>query len=190
MGAISRFCYLHEPGEDEIEQTVGLGILAEGVGWRLKEGEGISGASGETGKVLVIDDYVRLAAPIGDLQVRRDQEHHRHSALLGDPGHGHDRPRLPDGLAAHLGTRADGCAEPICRVGFSPWTMHASLPNPGAGTSLALLSAMGEMLTAPTTEREIVDLVACGLGEIYLAETTSIALLDEEHAFAQVRALC
>jgi GAF domain-containing protein len=51
------FMFLLEPGEEEFEQKVGLGIFAETIGVRLKQGEGASGRAWMTGEPMVVDDY-------------------------------------------------------------------------------------------------------------------------------------
>jgi GAF domain-containing protein len=51
------FMFLLEPGEDEFEQKVGVGIFAETIGVRLKRGEGASGRAWMTGEPMVVDDY-------------------------------------------------------------------------------------------------------------------------------------
>jgi signal transduction histidine kinase/DNA-binding response OmpR family regulator len=48
---------LVEPSGAEITVKVGIGGLAEYVGYRLKPGEGLAGQVWETGKPLVVDDY-------------------------------------------------------------------------------------------------------------------------------------
>ena len=51
------FMFQRVPGEDEIEQTVGVGVFAQKIGYRLKRGEGASGKVWATGEPLVVDDY-------------------------------------------------------------------------------------------------------------------------------------
>ncbi len=51
------FMFLLEPGEDEFEQKVGLGIFSETIGVRLKRDEGASGRAWMTGKPMVVTDW-------------------------------------------------------------------------------------------------------------------------------------
>ncbi len=59
------FMFLLEPGEDEFEQRVGLGVFAETIGVRLKRGEGASGRAWMTGEPMVVTDYDALEARAG-----------------------------------------------------------------------------------------------------------------------------
>ena len=49
LGTPHGFMYLLEPGQEEIEQKVGLGIFANGIGYRLKRGQGLSGRVWQSG---------------------------------------------------------------------------------------------------------------------------------------------
>ena len=51
------FMFLLEPGDDEFEQKVGLGVFAETIGVRLKRGVGASGRAWMTGKPMIVHDY-------------------------------------------------------------------------------------------------------------------------------------
>ncbi len=55
-GAANGYIYLVE-GEDEMEVKVGLGTMSSYIGYRLKKGQGLSGAVWESGKGLLVNDY-------------------------------------------------------------------------------------------------------------------------------------
>jgi GAF domain-containing protein len=57
LGTPHGFMYLLEPGAEEIEQKVGLGIFTSGIGYRLKSGEGVSGRVWQSGRPIVVADY-------------------------------------------------------------------------------------------------------------------------------------
>jgi signal transduction histidine kinase/CheY-like chemotaxis protein/HPt (histidine-containing phosphotransfer) domain-containing protein len=57
MGTENGFVFLLEPGEDEIEQKVGVGIFAGLVGKRLKRGQGVSGQVWQSGRPVIVADY-------------------------------------------------------------------------------------------------------------------------------------
>jgi signal transduction histidine kinase/DNA-binding response OmpR family regulator/HPt (histidine-containing phosphotransfer) domain-containing protein len=57
LGTSHGFVFLLEPGEEEIEQKVGVGIFADAIGDRLKRSDGVSGQVWQTGKPMVVADY-------------------------------------------------------------------------------------------------------------------------------------
>jgi len=57
LGTSHGFMFLLEPGEDEIEQKVGLGVFTDTIGNRLKLGEGVSGQIWKSGKPIMVADY-------------------------------------------------------------------------------------------------------------------------------------
>ncbi|MDQ3706242.1 MAG: response regulator [Chloroflexota bacterium] len=57
LGTPHGFLFLREPGEEEIEQKVGIGLFADRIGRRLRRGEGASGQVWSSGKPLVVADY-------------------------------------------------------------------------------------------------------------------------------------
>jgi transcriptional regulator with GAF, ATPase, and Fis domain len=56
LGTSHGFVFLLEPGEDEIEQKVGVCVFAETIGNRLKKGEGVSGQVLKSGESIMITD--------------------------------------------------------------------------------------------------------------------------------------
>ncbi len=57
LGTPHGFMFLLEPDDDEIEQKVGSGAFTEGIGFRVKRGEGVSGRVWQSGQPLIIADY-------------------------------------------------------------------------------------------------------------------------------------
>lgn len=53
------FIYIVEPGEDEIECKVGVGIFTRLIGFRLTRGKGLGGTIWQTGVPVIINDYDR-----------------------------------------------------------------------------------------------------------------------------------
>lgn len=73
VGTENGYIYLNEPGSDEMEMSVGIGVFEQMVGTKARRGMGATGTVWESGQVFVIDDYQtwgnRLAKP-GVAQVR------------------------------------------------------------------------------------------------------------------------
>ena len=57
LGTPHGFVYSRVPGEEEIEQNVGIGVFVGGIGNRLRPGEGLSGRVWEKGEPMVVVDY-------------------------------------------------------------------------------------------------------------------------------------
>jgi signal transduction histidine kinase/CheY-like chemotaxis protein/HPt (histidine-containing phosphotransfer) domain-containing protein len=57
LGTPHGFMFLLEPEDDEIEQKVGIGAFVNGVGFRVKKGDGVSGRVWQAGQPLIITDY-------------------------------------------------------------------------------------------------------------------------------------
>jgi signal transduction histidine kinase len=51
------FVYIVEPGEDQIECKVGVGMFNRLVGFRVPRGEGLGGTIWQTGQAMVVNDY-------------------------------------------------------------------------------------------------------------------------------------
>lgn len=57
VGTTHGYIYLHEPGEEEMEMRVGIGIFAQMVGTKSRRRIGATGTVWESGERLVVDDY-------------------------------------------------------------------------------------------------------------------------------------
>lgn len=57
MGSSHAFVYIVDPETHDLVMRVGVGIYENTMGFRLKEGEGLSGKVLKTGKPLIVDDY-------------------------------------------------------------------------------------------------------------------------------------
>ncbi len=62
------FIFLAEPGEEELECKVGVGILSQSIGSRRKRGEGLAGTVWQTGQALVIDDYTHWPGRLNQIE--------------------------------------------------------------------------------------------------------------------------
>jgi signal transduction histidine kinase/DNA-binding response OmpR family regulator/HPt (histidine-containing phosphotransfer) domain-containing protein len=70
VGTQHGFIFLIDPGSDDFEQKVGIGVYANLIGTRLKRNEGIIGQMRQTGKPVVVNDYSaweHKAAPYSQL---------------------------------------------------------------------------------------------------------------------------
>jgi signal transduction histidine kinase/HAMP domain-containing protein/ActR/RegA family two-component response regulator len=57
LGAGHGYIYVRQPGAEEIEQRVAIGVFEDGLGNTMALGEGLAGRVWATGEPLVIDDY-------------------------------------------------------------------------------------------------------------------------------------
>ena len=57
LGTPHGFIFLADPGGEDFEQKVGIGVYADLIGTRLKRDEGIVGQLWQTGKPIVVNDY-------------------------------------------------------------------------------------------------------------------------------------
>ena len=57
LGTPHGFIFLADPGGEDFEQKVGIGVYADLIGTRLKRDEGIVGQLWGTGKPIVVNDY-------------------------------------------------------------------------------------------------------------------------------------
>lgn len=57
VGTADGFVFLQDPGEQEIELKVGVGVYDDLVGTRAQRGVGLAGTVWQTGKPMIIEDY-------------------------------------------------------------------------------------------------------------------------------------
>jgi len=57
LGTSHGYIYLPDPGGEEMEVKVGIGIFSEYIGFRIKKGEGLAGRVWQSGEPLLIEDY-------------------------------------------------------------------------------------------------------------------------------------
>ncbi len=62
------YLYLPTPDGNELEIKVGIGILKEQIGFRVKKGEGLGGTVWQTGRPLVIDNYNTWMGRVSDFR--------------------------------------------------------------------------------------------------------------------------
>jgi signal transduction histidine kinase len=66
--APSGYLYLPTPDGNELEIKVGIGVLKEQIGFRVKKGEGLGGTVWQTGRPLVIDNYNTWMGRVSDFR--------------------------------------------------------------------------------------------------------------------------
>ena len=79
MNTSHGFVYIAEPGADEIEGRVGIGLFNRSVGKSLKAGDGLVGTVWQTGQPMVINDYDHWSGRV------KDFEYNQISSLAGVP---------------------------------------------------------------------------------------------------------
>jgi signal transduction histidine kinase/DNA-binding response OmpR family regulator/HPt (histidine-containing phosphotransfer) domain-containing protein/PAS domain-containing protein len=179
LGTPHGFMFLLEPGEEEFEQKVGLGVFAETIGVRLKRGEGASGRAWMTGEPMVVTDYDALESRA------RVYGYGRIRALTAVPLKSGDEVVGTIGMAFGAGsdrTFTDAEVELLSR-----FAQLASLALDNArlftqtqeqARRLALLSQMGEELSRATRLQEILDIAARQVSHILPADEVHVALLN------------
>jgi signal transduction histidine kinase/DNA-binding response OmpR family regulator/HPt (histidine-containing phosphotransfer) domain-containing protein/PAS domain-containing protein len=180
LGTPHGFMYLLEPGQEEIEQKVGLGIFASGIGYRLKRGQGLSGRVWQRGQPMVVVDY--------DAWEHRSPElaHGLIETIAAVPLESGQQVVGTIGMAYDAeSNRAFGDAEVELLTRFAQLASLA-LDNAQLFTQtqeqarrLALLSQMGEQLNRTTDLEEIFDIAAEKIHHILPADRASVALLSD-----------
>jgi signal transduction histidine kinase/DNA-binding response OmpR family regulator/HPt (histidine-containing phosphotransfer) domain-containing protein/PAS domain-containing protein len=180
LGTPHGFMFLLEPGQEEIEQKVGLGTFASGIGYRLKRGEGVSGRVWQTGEPLVVSDY-------DDWEYRAPGlGYNLVTAVAAVPLKSGDQVVGTIGMAYSVesGRVFSGAEVEL----LSRFAQLASLALDNArlftqtqeqARRLAVLSQLGEQLNRTTDLQEIFDVVAETIGHILPADKASVALLRD-----------
>lgn len=57
VGTRHGYSYVNEPGQDEMEMNVGIGIFEKMIGTKARRGVGVTGVVWQTGQAMVLDDY-------------------------------------------------------------------------------------------------------------------------------------
>jgi signal transduction histidine kinase/CheY-like chemotaxis protein len=190
LGTPHGFMYLLEPGEQEIEQKVGLGTFTSGIGYRLKRGEGVSGRVWQTGEPMVVPDYdawehrapelaYNLITTVAAVPLKSGDE------VVGTIGMGYDAES----------ERMFGDAEVELLRRFAELASLA-LDNARLFTQtqeqarrLALLNEMGRHMSLATSTDEIFRVVTDYTPQIVPADRVSVALLTESSESLEVFAL-
>ena len=179
LGTRHGFMFLLEPGEEELEQKVGVGVFADAIGFRLRRGEGVSGRVWQTGQPMVVDDY--------DAWEHRSPSYgyNRFRAVMAVPLKSDDQIIGTIGMA--YGPEVDktfGDAEVEFLNRFAQLASLA-LDNARLFTQtqeqarrLELLSQMGEELNRTTKLQEILDIAARQAAHILPANQFHVALLN------------
>ncbi|HSR29847.1 MAG TPA: GAF domain-containing protein, partial [Anaerolineae bacterium] len=179
LGTPHGFMFLLEPGDDEFEQKVGLGIFAETIGVRLKRGEGASGRAWMTGEPMVIADYDAWDSRA------RIYGYNRIRAVVAVPLKSGDEVVGTIGMA--YGAESDRAFSDAEVELLSRFAQLASLAIDNArlftqtqeqARRLELLSQMGEDLNRTTELQEILDIAARHAAHILPANQFNVALLN------------
>jgi signal transduction histidine kinase/DNA-binding response OmpR family regulator/PAS domain-containing protein len=190
LGTSHGFMFLLEPGEEEIEQKVGVGIFAPAIGFRLKPGEGVSGRVWQTGKPVVVADY--------DAWEHRAPsfEYSQVTAVTAVPLYSGDQVVGTIGMAYDVESdRAFGDAEVELLSRFAQLASLA-LDNARLFTQtqeqarrLELLSQMGEQLNRTTDLQKIFDIAAEKIHHILPADHVDVVLLNDARDKVEIIAL-
>ncbi len=190
VGTKHGFVYLHERGENEIEQKVGTGIFEKTVGTRLKPGEGLSGQIWLSDEPLVIADHDTW---------EHGSKAYKQNAISGTiavPLKTENRFGGTIGLA--FGRDEDdtfGDAEVEILMRFAELA-SLTLDNARLFTEsqeqakrLAILNDMGNQMSLAESTNEILHIVTEYTPKIVPAERVSLALLTETNDSLEVYAL-
>jgi signal transduction histidine kinase/DNA-binding response OmpR family regulator/HPt (histidine-containing phosphotransfer) domain-containing protein/PAS domain-containing protein len=190
VGTPNGFVFLHEPGEDEIEQKVGVGTLAETIGVRLKRGEGVSGRVWETGEPMVLDNH--------DTWEHRSPEYSAGvaKAVMVVPLKSGDQVVGTIGMVADPKSDRTFSADEVELL--SRFGQMASLALENArlfaqtqeqARRLALLNEMGRQMSQAGSQDEIIKATVSYTPQIVPADRVSVALLTETGDGLEVFAL-
>jgi signal transduction histidine kinase/CheY-like chemotaxis protein/HPt (histidine-containing phosphotransfer) domain-containing protein/PAS domain-containing protein len=190
VGTPNGFIFLHEPGEDEIEQKVGVGTLDATIGVRLKRGEGLSGRIWETGEPMVVENY--------DTWENRSPEYSTGlaKAVMAVPLKSGDQVVGTIGMVADPKSDRTFSAEEVELL--SRFGQMASLALENArlfaqtqeqARRLALLNEMGRQMSQAGSREEIIEAIVSYVPRIIPADRVSVALLTETGDGLEVFAL-
>jgi signal transduction histidine kinase/DNA-binding response OmpR family regulator/PAS domain-containing protein len=190
LGTPHGFIFLLEPGAEQMEQKVGVGIFARTIGLRVKRGEGASGQVWESGKPVVVADYrewQHRALSYSNLQI---------VAVAAAPLKSGDQIIGTIGLAyVAEGERKFGAPELEL---LSRFAELASLALDNArlfaqtqdqARRLALLNEMGQQMSLAASQEEIFQVGTSYAPQIVAADHVSVALLTKEEDVLEVHAL-
>jgi len=190
IGTKHGFVYLHERGENEIEQKVGIGIFEKTIGVRSKPGEGLSGQIWLSGKPLVIADY--------DTWEQRSAVYAQNviKGTIAVPLKSDQRFGGTIGLA--FDSESDGKFTEAEVEILTRFAELASLTLDNArlftqsqeqAKRLAMLNDMGRQMSLAENTDEIVHIVTKYTPQIIPADRVSLALLTETSDSLEVYAL-
>ncbi|MHB1133926.1 MAG: response regulator [Chloroflexota bacterium] len=186
-----------EPGEEELEQEVGVGVFAGNIGARIKPGEGVSGQVWLTGEPMVVTDYDHWEnrAP----QLPRGLV----ATVAAVPMKSGDKVMGTIGLGYEAGSnKSFGEAEidVLSRFGematlamynailFADTQEHARQSEDQA-TKLALLNEMGRDMSLASGSAGILDVVTKYVPRIIPADRVAVALLTASGDTLEILAL-
>ena len=190
LGTPHGFIFLLEPGEEQMEQKVGVGIFAQTIGLRVKRGEGASGQVWESGQPVVVADYrdwKHRALSYSNLQI---------VTVAAVPLKSGDQVVGTIGLA-YVSEADQKFGDPEMEL-LSRFAELASLALDNArlfaqtqdqARRLALLNEMGQQMSLAASQDEIFQVGTSFAPQIVPADHVSVALLAEDEDVLEVHAL-
>jgi signal transduction histidine kinase/DNA-binding response OmpR family regulator/HPt (histidine-containing phosphotransfer) domain-containing protein/PAS domain-containing protein len=190
LGTPHGFMFLLEPGEEEIEQKVGLGTFASGIGYRLKRGEGVSGRVWQSGEPMVVADYdewehrapglgYNLVTAVAAVPLKSGQQ------VVGTIGMAYSVESDRD----FTGTEVELLSRFAQLASLALDNARLFTQTQAQAQRLALLSQLGEQLNRTTDVQEIFDFVAEKISHILPAAEASVALLRDSRDEVEIIAL-
>jgi signal transduction histidine kinase/DNA-binding response OmpR family regulator/HPt (histidine-containing phosphotransfer) domain-containing protein/PAS domain-containing protein len=190
LGTRHGFMFLLEPGEEEIEQKVGVGTFAQAIGYRLKRGKGVSGRVWESGEPLVVPDY--------DAWEHRapDFEYGQVKTVIAVPLKSEQKVIGTIGMAYDAGSDRTFGEEEVEILSRFAQLASLALDNARLFTQtqdqarrLAVLNEMGQQMSLADNAAEILQIVTRLTPQIIPADRVSVALLTETGDGLEVYAL-
>jgi signal transduction histidine kinase/DNA-binding response OmpR family regulator/HPt (histidine-containing phosphotransfer) domain-containing protein len=179
LGTPHGFMFLLQPGDKEIEQKVGVGVFADSTGFRLRQGEGVSGRVWQTGEPMVVDDY--------DAWEHRSlsYSYNLFRAVMAVPLKSDDKVVGTIGMAYGPEVEQTFGEEEVEFLSRFAQLASLALDNARLFTQtqeqarrLDLLSQMGEHLSRTTQLQEILDIAARHVDHILPADEVHVALVN------------
>ena len=180
LGTSHGFVFLLEPGEDELEQKVGLGVFADTIGNRLKKGEGVSGQILKNGEPIMITDYSAWEFRASSYMTLRNM------AVAAVPM------KTGEKVVGTIGMAFDAESERAFGEDelqfLSRFAQLASLALDNArlfsqtqdqARRLALLNEMGQQMSLADTQDGIFEVIAHFTPQIVPADEISVAMLTD-----------
>jgi len=187
LGTSHGFVFLLEPGEEELEQKVGVGVFANTIGNRLKKGEGVSGQIWENGEPIMVSDYNAWEYRASNYKTLENM------AVAAVPL------KTGENVVGTIGMAYDAEAEKeihdVDMQFLSRFAQLASLALDNArlftqtqdqAHRLALLNQMGQQMSLSDDQAEIFEVVAKLTPQILPADEVSVAILSESEDILDV----
>jgi signal transduction histidine kinase/CheY-like chemotaxis protein/PAS domain-containing protein len=190
LGTEHGFMFLHEHGEEQIEQKVGVGIFERTIGFRLNCGEGASGQVWKTNKPVVVQGYDEWEhrAPGYDYNLVE--------GMVSVPLRSGERFIGTIGLGYEVGSDRVFSAEEVEILERFAELASLAIDNARLFTEtqdqarrLTILNEMGRQMSLADSTEEIIELVIEFTPQIMPADRVSLAMLTETSDALEVYAL-